>query len=1078
MKNLYIFLLLFVGVVGFGQTIPGVSIKLSPNGLLENIFDKSGNKYTLSDIKAGQDKMINNTLSKSTVLCNSGIFDLYFETGSGMESTTNVTERQRRDVVCQVFNDLSNFIVSPLQNAGNTTRVKIWVRNITNISGVPSNALGLATAFYNLPQNLTTGFGGIADNEVWKTITAGKDSYINVTYPLISTNSTPNPSGNFYHGMMAFNFNSFIWNTNLAINASVGQYDLYSVVLHEVTHALGFASLMDANGQSVFGAGFNYFSRYDKFLKNNAGTQSLITNSTACSSMYNYNFNTSLPVATLHPSTSCLTDQTTCANAVKFVGTSTVPVYTTNCFEPGSSLSHFEDLCVAPNVNNGYFTMSNAIAAGVTKRFLKFQERNALGDIGYKVNTTFGNNTTAFGSFNNYGGAITNGINVAGLNDGIATNSIFTYIGNTNTVILINSSTDTTKRILANDTNATSFECLQDVFSTSTFSATSGTATSNITFTSAVAGLHILRYVPINATGQRGNITYIYVYVNETNNCAIPSACDLIVNGNFEQHLLPPDNFGQVSRACGWAIANYNNPDYFNSDSLLQNFGVPCNNLGAQNDKISGNHGYLGMFFIQTPPDNSNGWYESIRTELVSPLQPNINYQLSFDVSLAEGASEKVVKFQAYLSDVILPITSPYGEISLPNSSSVLTNSTFSTIANGWERINIQIPAKEIAGEKFLYLGGLKNVQFNSANESIENSCNTYNRHSFYEYGSAFYYIDNVSLMPLNGANFDLPTTVCNNVTLLNLTTYLLAAPTDGVFTGNGVVNNSGIYSFNATVAGVGPQIITYTFTNSSGCSVSISDTIIVTNTTGITPIFTQVAPICSGAVLSPLPTTSNNNGITGTWSGPLVNTATTTYTFTPTAGLCATTATMTITVLPANDPACNTNPCLPNLTLNVPETISPIIYKRLNWIETNTNYVTAIAQNITMKAGDYINLKAGTHIKSGSSYLGKIEACTATSKVSFQRFVNPDGIKNDEVSNAMITIYPNPTKENVTIASTNSKIKSIVVSSVDGKTCFLNSNINNEQFLLDASSYQNGIYIITIETIDGKIERQKLVKN
>ncbi|MEY4602724.1 MAG: hypothetical protein RIT43_16 [Bacteroidota bacterium] len=64
------------------------------------------------------------------------------------------------------------------------------------------------------------------------------------------------------------------------------------------------------------------------------------------------------------------------------------------------------------------------------------------------------------------------------------------------------------------------------------------------------------------------------------------------------------------------------------------------------------------------------------------------------------------------------------------------------------------------------------------------------------------------------------------------------------------------------------------------------------------TPVFDPVSPICSGQNLSPLPTTSNN-GISGTWSPVLNNTATTTYTFTPSSGQCASTATLTITVNP-----------------------------------------------------------------------------------------------------------------------------------------------------------------------------------
>ena len=62
-----------------------------------------------------------------------------------------------------------------------------------------------------------------------------------------------------------------------------------------------------------------------------------------------------------------------------------------------------------------------------------------------------------------------------------------------------------------------------------------------------------------------------------------------------------------------------------------------------------------------------------------------------------------------------------------------------------------------------------------------------------------------------------------------------------------------------------------------------------ITVNPNVTPTFTHVAAICSGATLSALPTTSLN-GITGTWAPALDNTATTTYTFTPTAGLCANT--------------------------------------------------------------------------------------------------------------------------------------------------------------------------------------------
>lgn len=69
----------------------------------------------------------------------------------------------------------------------------------------------------------------------------------------------------------------------------------------------------------------------------------------------------------------------------------------------------------------------------------------------------------------------------------------------------------------------------------------------------------------------------------------------------------------------------------------------------------------------------------------------------------------------------------------------------------------------------------------------------------------------------------------------------------------------------------------------------------LTTNNT-ITPTFTQIAPVCKNAILSPLPTVSNE-GITGTWLPALNNLTTTTYTFTPDSGQCASNKTMTITV-------------------------------------------------------------------------------------------------------------------------------------------------------------------------------------
>lgn len=105
----------------------------------------------------------------------------------------------------------------------------------------------------------------------------------------------------------------------------------------------------------------------------------------------------------------------------------------------------------------------------------------------------------------------------------------------------------------------------------------------------------------------------------------------------------------------------------------------------------------------------------------------------------------------------------------------------------------------------------------------------------------------------------------------------------------------------------VGTTTVTYSTTNgSTGCTSTCSFDVIVN--TPAPPTFTQVAPICVGGTLAPLPTTSNN-GVTGTWSPALDATVTTTYTFTPDAGQCATTTTMTIVVNPLPTVAFTANP-------------------------------------------------------------------------------------------------------------------------------------------------------------------------
>ena len=101
-----------------------------------------------------------------------------------------------------------------------------------------------------------------------------------------------------------------------------------------------------------------------------------------------------------------------------------------------------------------------------------------------------------------------------------------------------------------------------------------------------------------------------------------------------------------------------------------------------------------------------------------------------------------------------------------------------------------------------------------------------------------------------------------------------------------------------------------YTFTPSAGQCAN-STTFSVTVNPNITPTFDfgTSLTICAGNSVPALPTTSNN-AITGSWNPSTIdNQNSATYTFTPTAGQCATTTTFNVTVKPNVTPVFSFGP-------------------------------------------------------------------------------------------------------------------------------------------------------------------------
>lgn len=892
---------------------------ITPNALLDTVFDRFGNKYNLRDMMVDTTAHTREGIfSKTTQLCSAGYFDLYFENGSGMEGSSTA-EIDRRNVICQVFSDISTFINSPLTTNGLNNKVKIWVRDITLVPGFTSGVLGLASSYYNVPYSSTT--GGIADNEIWKTIHSGMDSYTNVSSPLISVGGSGS-SGFFYHGMMAFNF-AQIWNTNLGIpSAPAGNYDLYSVALHEVTHALGFASLINFNGTSKFGTGYNYYARYDLFLQNNPSTSHLITNSGSCS-LYNYQFNPVLSTTVVAPggciSTSGSADNTACTVAAMYVGATNVQLYTPNCFEGPSSLSHFEDQCFinsgtgSPYGNNLYFNMSNANGTGVTftKRFLKPEERLVLCDLGYNVNTTYGNSVN-YNDYN-YGGAVCSGLNVSGINDGITSLGSYSFINSSGSNIFISS-------ILSNDINANSFECLEDLTGSSTLSGTSGVTTTTITFNSSLPGAHLLRYIPFSSsTGVRGNITYIYVYV--LGGTCTPSACNLLNNGGFES----TNTCGQMGDVTStpsvtthsdcWTVSA-NSPDVFERNctntyaGFNTLFDIPSSWSTPISDTWNGtpNNFFVGMVSL------GNHICEGIQSTLNSPVVQNGSYTISFRAKVSNNSTfghppsgtNGMITIGA-TPNMIVPIYT--NMTSLPSAITQLGQFSI-TNDNSWHNY-----VQTFTYTPVMSLNNL--IVLNSSNMNILSG-----------QPSTYIYVDDISLVPSSQyIGFDLPNSaLCTSDNISDLSIYLSPPSSGGIFSGAGVgITTGGTYSLNASSAGIGVHNISYTYTNNIGCQETVVDDILVVNPASISlTVSTMPTIICSGNTA----TLTASGATTYTWQpGNLTGTtvtitpsSTTVYTITGTVctGTAQTTKTVVVNPVPTINAIVNTSPICPAQTVSL----------------------------------------------------------------------------------------------------------------------------------------------------------------
>lgn len=179
--------------------------------------------------------------------------------------------------------------------------------------------------------------------------------------------SGADPSGSVVDIFCTVNF-GHKWNSDHTQDPAGDEFDLFSNMLHEMTHGLGLITLSDANGRSrIQNANPGMYTVWDRLMRfNDLGTFEVIWKQS------DPNITVLLQSTFVFVSNNLYISG---ANATAAFG-SPPPVYAPNPFEQGSSLGHFK----TGTVNS---VMTHATTTGVKEREYTAVDIGALVDIGY-----------------------------------------------------------------------------------------------------------------------------------------------------------------------------------------------------------------------------------------------------------------------------------------------------------------------------------------------------------------------------------------------------------------------------------------------------------------------------------------------------------------------------------------------------------------------------------------------------------------------------------------------------------------------------------------------------------------------
>ena len=253
-----------------------------------------------------------------------------------------------------------------------------------------------------------------------------------------------------------------------------------------------------------------------------------------------------------------------------------------------------------------------------------------------------------------------------------------------------------------------------------------------------------------------------------------------------------------------------------------------------------------------------------------------------------------------------------------------------------------------------------------------------------------------------------------------------------------------------------------YTFTPTIGECATKAKLIITVNATLTTPTFFAVADVCSGASMNALPKTSSN-GIIGTWSPELNNTATTEYTFTPTIDQCATIAKLTITINVVAIPI-GVSPQILTVANTSSATIADLVVSPTNVLWYTSLSDATLGVNV---------LGSTTVLTTGATYyVVSVAGDCSSSPLAISTTI---ALITADFDASNLNFYPNPTS-GIVIIKYSKKIVEVSVVNLLGQVV-LNKKTNATEVEIDLSSFPIATYLFNVVS-DGKTQIIKVIKD